>query len=64
MAHEARTDFAMLLGAVSLLSLGSGPWAFDRHLTQRFEAGAVLHRMTGRTSGQAWRVSWEYPVPC
>ncbi len=32
MAHESRTDFAMLLGAVFLLLVGSGPWALDRRL--------------------------------
>jgi hypothetical protein len=32
MAHEARTDFAMLLGSLFLLSVGSGPWALDRRL--------------------------------
>lgn len=36
MAHEARTDFAMLLGSVFLLIVGSGPWTFDRRLAQRF----------------------------
>jgi putative oxidoreductase len=27
--HEARTDFAMLLGAIFLLLVGAGPWAVD-----------------------------------
>jgi len=35
MAHESRTDFAMLLGSVFLLIVGSGPWALDRRLAQR-----------------------------
>ncbi len=35
MAHEARTDFAMLLGSVFLLIVGSGPWALDRRLADR-----------------------------
>jgi len=35
MAHEARTDFAMLLGSLFLLIVGSGPWALDRRLAQR-----------------------------
>jgi hypothetical protein len=35
MAHESRTDFAMLLGSVFLLVVGSGPWAYDRRLAQR-----------------------------
>lgn len=34
MAHEARTDFAMLLGAVFLLIVGAGPWAVDRRLAR------------------------------
>jgi putative oxidoreductase len=29
MAHEARVDFAMLLGTVFLLIVGAGPWSFD-----------------------------------
>jgi putative oxidoreductase len=29
MAHEARTDFAMILGAVFLLFVGAGPWSID-----------------------------------
>lgn len=32
MAHEARTDLAMLLGATFLLLVGAGPWALDRTL--------------------------------
>jgi len=29
MAHEARTDYAMLLGLLFLLLSGSGPWSLD-----------------------------------
>jgi uncharacterized membrane protein YphA (DoxX/SURF4 family) len=29
MAHEARTDYAMLLGSLFLLLAGSGPWSLD-----------------------------------
>jgi uncharacterized membrane protein YphA (DoxX/SURF4 family) len=29
MAHEARTDFAMLLGSIFLFIVGSGPWSLD-----------------------------------
>jgi uncharacterized membrane protein YphA (DoxX/SURF4 family) len=29
MAHEARTDWAMLLGSLFLLIVGSGPWSLD-----------------------------------
>lgn len=33
MAHEARTDFAMLLGAAFLLIAGAGPLSLDAKLT-------------------------------
>lgn len=29
MAHEARTDFAMILGSIFLLIVGAGPWSLD-----------------------------------
>lgn len=32
MAHEARTDFCMLLGSIFLLIVGAGPWSVDAHL--------------------------------
>jgi putative oxidoreductase len=32
MAHEARTDYAMLLGLVFLLLVGAGPLALDARL--------------------------------
>lgn len=32
MAHEARTDFAMLLGAMFLLIVGAGGWSLDKKL--------------------------------
>lgn len=35
MAHEARTDYAMLLGLVFLLLVGAGPLAVDSRLAQR-----------------------------
>ena len=35
MAHEARTDYAMLLGSLFLLSVGTGPWSGDAWLTKR-----------------------------
>jgi uncharacterized membrane protein YphA (DoxX/SURF4 family) len=35
MAHESRTDFAMILGAIFLLLVGSGPWGLDRLLTKK-----------------------------
>ncbi len=34
-AHEARTDFAMLLGSLFLLLVGSGAYSLDARLAQR-----------------------------
>jgi len=33
MAHEARTDYAMLLGSLFLLVVGAGPWSVDARLS-------------------------------
>jgi putative oxidoreductase len=35
MAHEARTDFCMLLGSVCLLIIGAGSWSADAKLAAR-----------------------------
>lgn len=35
MAHESRTDLAMLLGALFLIAAGAGPWSLDGRLTGR-----------------------------
>ena len=35
MAHEARTDWSMLLGSIFLLIVGAGPWSMDRLLDTR-----------------------------
>jgi uncharacterized membrane protein YphA (DoxX/SURF4 family) len=35
MAHEARTDWSMLLGALFLLMAGAGPWSLDGYFTRR-----------------------------
>lgn len=35
MAHEARTDWSMLLGALFLLLQGAGPWSVDARLARR-----------------------------
>ena len=35
MAHEARTDWSMLLGATFLLIVGAGPWSWDAALAHR-----------------------------
>lgn len=37
MAHEARTDFAMLLGSLFLLIVGAGLWSLDAWLTRRWK---------------------------
>jgi putative oxidoreductase len=34
MAHEARTDWSMLLGSLFLLIVGSGPWSLDAWLSK------------------------------
>jgi putative oxidoreductase len=34
MAHEARTDWAMLLGSIFLLVVGAGRWSFDAKVNQ------------------------------
>ena len=37
MAHEARTDFAMLLGSIFLLIVGAGAWSLDARLSKSNE---------------------------
>ena len=34
-AHEARTDFAMLLGSLFFLLVGAGAWSLDARLSRR-----------------------------
>jgi putative oxidoreductase len=34
MAHEARTDYAMLLGSIFLLIVGAGAWSLDAKIAQ------------------------------
>jgi uncharacterized membrane protein YphA (DoxX/SURF4 family) len=36
-AHDARTDFAMVMGALFLLIVGAGQWSLDRRLTSAKE---------------------------
>lgn len=38
MAHDARTDFAMLLGLIFLLWVGPGRWSLDARLSGRVQA--------------------------
>ena len=35
MAHEARTDWAMLLGSIFLLIVGAGAWSFDSRIGRK-----------------------------
>lgn len=35
MAHEARTDWSMLLGSIFLLIVGAGEWSLDSAITSR-----------------------------
>jgi uncharacterized membrane protein YphA (DoxX/SURF4 family) len=35
MAHEARTDYAMLLGSLFLLVVGAGTWSIDARISQK-----------------------------
>jgi uncharacterized membrane protein YphA (DoxX/SURF4 family) len=35
MAHEARTDWAMLLGSIFLLVVSAGPWSFDARIASK-----------------------------
>jgi uncharacterized membrane protein YphA (DoxX/SURF4 family) len=44
MAHEARTDWSMLLGSLFLLAVGAGPWSLDGRL-------APAHRLRSSTYG-------------
>ncbi len=39
MAHEARTDWSMLLGSLFLLIVGGGRWSLEALLTKRFQQG-------------------------
>lgn len=43
MAHEARTDFCMLLGALFLLIVGAGKkWSIDAHVKSSGSAGGAV----------------------
>jgi putative oxidoreductase len=41
MAHEARTDWAMLLGSMFLLVVGAGSWSIDAWLARRTDRNTV-----------------------
>jgi uncharacterized membrane protein YphA (DoxX/SURF4 family) len=47
MAHEARTDWSMLLGALFLLLVGAGAWSLDALLSRTALGGNVRERRDG-----------------
>ena len=51
MAHEARTDYAMLLGCLFLLMVGAGRWSIDAGRGSRMGAGKPRTRVL-RGSGE------------
>jgi uncharacterized membrane protein YphA (DoxX/SURF4 family) len=44
MAHEARTDWAMLLGSIFLLVTGGGRWSLDARIRKRQPPAADVDR--------------------
>ena len=44
MAHEARTDFAMLLGSIFLLIVGAGWWSIDARMSSTRSPNLSHHR--------------------
>ena len=49
MAHEARTDFAMLLGSLFLLIVGAGAWSVDWRLTRARSISSAALRDNNRS---------------
>jgi putative oxidoreductase len=47
MAHEARTDWSMLLGALFLLLVGAGAWSLDVLLTKAGSRNSTRERRYG-----------------
>jgi uncharacterized membrane protein YphA (DoxX/SURF4 family) len=47
MAHEARTDWSMLLGALFLLLVGAGAWSLDARLARAAPGGSAWERRDG-----------------
>jgi len=43
MAHEARVDYAMLLGSIFLLIVGAGTWSIDARLSS-IESRPILNQ--------------------
>lgn len=48
MAHEARTDFSMLLGSIFLLIVGSGKYSFDYLINRKNKNGLPIIITFGR----------------
>lgn len=46
MAHEARTDYAMLLGSFFLLIVGGGAWSLDAFLVRRIRSAPDVKELT------------------
>lgn len=46
LAHETRTDFAMIMGSLFLLLVGAGPWSLDGSLD-----GSLVARRSHRPGG-------------
>jgi putative oxidoreductase len=44
MAHEARTDWAMILGSIFLLLVGAGPWSLDARIASNATDRSGPHR--------------------
>lgn len=47
-AHDARTDFAMLLGLIFLLRAGPGRWSLDSVIAQRAQVACGRNRRDDR----------------
>jgi uncharacterized membrane protein YphA (DoxX/SURF4 family) len=47
MAHEARTDWSMLLGTLFLLCVGAGAWSLDAVVSRAAPGGSVWERRDG-----------------
>jgi uncharacterized membrane protein YphA (DoxX/SURF4 family) len=47
MAHEARADWSMLLGALFLLLVGAGAWSLDARLARAAPGGSTWERSNG-----------------
>src|SRR5688572_22787101 len=43
MAHEARTDYAMLLGSIFLLLVGGGSWSVDTYVACKLQHSSNTH---------------------